>query len=176
VRTLFCQNVCNLFRIQGLCINICLSFFKFLSPSRLLIYLYVQTIILQMRMVFVKCRAIICLSIFSGCLCLCQCLIVMTLFFKHILAGEPERKSQVEVFWVPTQCSVAVGCQRFGGLFCLHLLVCYVVWCCGRIPKFRRTLLPPSSPPWKPDISHQERKRILGRSKNRWEVNIKTDL
>jgi hypothetical protein len=28
---------------------------------------------------------------------------------------------QFEVFWVVTPCSVAVGCQTFGGPFCLHL-------------------------------------------------------
>jgi hypothetical protein len=30
-------------------------------------------------------------------------------------------KVQVEVFWVMTPCSVAVGCQRFGGTCCLHV-------------------------------------------------------
>jgi hypothetical protein len=30
-------------------------------------------------------------------------------------------KVQVEVFWVVTPCSVVVGYQRFGEVFCLHL-------------------------------------------------------
>jgi hypothetical protein len=40
-------------------------------------------------------------------------------------------------------------CFLFRGLAELHwsrrLLGCDVVWCCGRIPTFRRTILPPSS-------------------------------
>jgi len=63
-------------------------------------------------------------------------------------------KTGVEVFWVVTPCSVAVGHQSFGGPCCLHLrdqdsgrglLDCDAVYCCGRIPTFRRSMLPPSS-------------------------------
>jgi hypothetical protein len=30
-------------------------------------------------------------------------------------------KIKVEVFWAVTPCSVVVGYQRFGGLYCSHL-------------------------------------------------------
>jgi len=40
-------------------------------------------------------------------------------------------KVQVEVFWVVTPSSVAVGYQCFGGLCCLHLQ--YEGWRCTKI-------------------------------------------
>jgi hypothetical protein len=50
-----------------------------------------------------------------------------------------------EFFLVVVPCSVVVGYQRFRGPCCLHLLGCDVMWCCGRIPTFQRSMLPPSS-------------------------------
>jgi hypothetical protein len=45
-----------------------------------------------------------------------------------------------EVIVVVTPCSVVAGYQRFGSL-----LVCDAMMCCGRIPTFRRSVLPPPS-------------------------------
>jgi hypothetical protein len=62
-------------------------------------------------------------------------------------------KVQVEVFWVVTPYSVVVGYQRFEVSCYLHLQgedssqglpCCNAIRCCGTIPTFRRTLLPPS--------------------------------
>jgi hypothetical protein len=55
----------------------------------------------------------------------------------------------VSIFWDVTSCRVAVGCQLVRGPCCLHLLGCDTVYCCGRIPTFQRSMLPPSSGMWR---------------------------
>jgi len=69
-----------------------------------------------------------------------------------VIRGDREYgdRTQIGVFWVVTPCGV-VGYQRFGGPCCLRLQGEYAsrslqgydaVWCCGRIPTFRRSVLP----------------------------------
>jgi hypothetical protein len=47
-----------------------------------------------------------------------------------------------------TPCSVVVGYRRFRGPFCFHFLASGAMKRCGRIPTFRRSMLPPSSRLW----------------------------
>jgi hypothetical protein len=54
---------------------------------------------------------------------------------------------EVEVFWVVTLCSLVVGYQ-FSEVHAASLFSVMgydAMWCCDRMPTFRRSTLPPSS-------------------------------
>jgi hypothetical protein len=91
--------------------------------------------------------------------------ILLDLFSIKYLVKSTTCETQAEVIWIVTPCCVVLCCV---------VVWCDVMWCDGT-PTFRRTMLPPSSewrwrqhgfrlessPPWKPQISHQVLKLLI---------------